>query len=254
MLSADLVRGLLAGQKRALFSAKHDAVDSQSTDAASKPQKSPDDKNCELDADDVSSINETRIAEIMEYYSQYEKELLDGGYTDNDDMWLRDSGKPEKYPVSLDRGVEGVFDAHEIVEVLKEQKMSDVCCIELPKEVDFARHMVIGTAFSLKHISSTASYVSRLYKKKRSQRDPMGIMKSPKGQNWTALDLGNIALHLMMPDVRQMYDIEMLWTVGPRFDQMTIEKSETEQLEREFEEFRRQIETQRQAQHEQQQQ
>lgn len=68
----------------------------------------------------LDEVNEARIAEIMEYYSQYEKELSEGGYKDNDDMWLTESSnaeQPEKFPVSLDRGQEGVFDVHEMVEV-----------------------------------------------------------------------------------------------------------------------------------------
>lgn len=34
---------------------------------------------------------------------------------------------------------------------------------------------------------------------------------------------GNIALHIMQPELRESYDLETLWTVGPQYD----EKSQT---------------------------
>jgi len=67
------------------------------------------------------------------------------------------------------------------------------------------------------------------------------------GADWTVIDVGNACVHLMMPEIRQKYDIEMLWAVGPQFDDLTLAKSDAEQLEEEFDDFRRQIEAQRLA-------
>lgn len=37
---------------------------------------------------------------------------------------------------------------------------------------------------------------------------------------------GNIALHIMKPDIREEYDLETLWTVGAQFDDKCQEVDE----------------------------
>uniref|UniRef100_A0A915HSI2 Uncharacterized protein n=1 Tax=Romanomermis culicivorax TaxID=13658 RepID=A0A915HSI2_ROMCU len=61
----------------------------------------------------------------MEYYSQYEKELQEGGYKDPEveETWMDNRRTlAEKYPVSLERDKNGVFDVEEMVQVLNHQK------------------------------------------------------------------------------------------------------------------------------------
>ncbi len=45
--------------------------------------------------------------------------------------------------------------------------------------------------------------------------------KSINHRGWIALDLGNIILHIFLQEVRDYYDLETLWTVGPLFDDLT---------------------------------
>jgi ribosomal silencing factor RsfS len=46
------------------------------------------------------------------------------------------------------------------------------------------------------------------------------IIAKNGNQGWIALDLGNIILHLFLQNQRDHYDLEMLWTVGPVFDDL----------------------------------
>jgi ribosomal silencing factor RsfS len=46
------------------------------------------------------------------------------------------------------------------------------------------------------------------------------IVSKDGQQGWIALDLGNIILHLFLQTQRDFYDLEMLWTVGPMFDDL----------------------------------
>ena len=39
--------------------------------------------------------------------------------------------------------------------------------------------------------------------------------------DWLAMDLGNIALHLMEQHSRELYDLETLWSLGPRDESNT---------------------------------
>ena len=39
--------------------------------------------------------------------------------------------------------------------------------------------------------------------------------------DWLAMDMGNIALHLMEQHSRELYDLETLWSLGPRDESNT---------------------------------
>ena len=62
-----------------------------------------------------------------------------------------------------------------------------------------------------------------VYKQKRLPSDPVPNREGESDTNtgWTAMDMGNIVLHLLVQEQREYYDLEMLWTVGPEFDDNT---------------------------------
>ena len=76
-----------------------------------------------------------------------------------------------------------------------------------------------------------------LYKQKRLPTDPIPKREGELDTNtgWTALDMGNIVLHLLVQEQREYYDLEMLWTVGPDFDdntrKMAVAEKKIETLE-----------------------
>lgn len=186
---------------------------------------------------DFAAENEKRIAEILEYYSQYEKEISQGGYEDDvefDKFVQPDEEDGQKYPVELTRGETGVFELHEVVTLLQSEKAIDICCIEMPKDLCYADYVVVCTPFSVRHSNAIAQVFHTVYKKKRNEEEDPPFVKPEKNQDWVALDLGTIVVHIMTEEMRKKYDIEMLWTVGPEFDDNTLEKSEMEKLTEQY--------------------
>ena len=123
-----------------------------------------------------------------------------------------------------DRGDRGVFKLSEIMEVLEGEKIGDIAVMEIPPERQYADHMVVGTANSERHLRTVSSLIISVYKRKMWEWDPVprveGYQDSSSG--WNAIDLGNIVLHLMTQEQREYYDLETLWTVGPEFDDATL--------------------------------
>ncbi|XP_042867488.1 uncharacterized protein LOC122250204 [Penaeus japonicus] len=117
----------------------------------------------------------------------------------------------------LERGRTGVFDIEELVDFLREENARDIAVIQVPPEMKYISYMVIVTSLSQRHINALAETIRRIYKKKKGKKDP-SIICEGKSTNWVALDMGNIALHIMKPDIRLEYDLETLWTVGAQFD------------------------------------
>ncbi|XP_034230335.1 protein Iojap, chloroplastic [Thrips palmi] len=122
--------------------------------------------------------------------------------------------------ISFKPGVHGVFDIDELVSILKSKNAEDIVVIQMDSTTNLAQQMVIVTGKSSRHLKALASFVRLVYKKKIGKHDlvPHVEGKSNKSDNWFALDLGNIILHLFSKHTRAVYDLESLWALGPEFD------------------------------------
>lgn len=118
---------------------------------------------------------------------------------------------------------------------MKNERVQDICCIDLPIEVNYADYMLIGTCVSERHLNATFVSLNQQYKKLASQENRFlaNRVKLGKENSWCAIDLGRIVVHLFLPEIRAYYDLESLWTCGPEFDQSLIEfKRNKEDLEK----------------------
>ncbi len=59
-------------------------------------------------------------------------------------------------------GKKGVFDLEEILEILRDERMKDICVIKIPPEQQYARYLILATAFSGRHLKSTSEYINKL--------------------------------------------------------------------------------------------
>jgi len=171
-----------------------------------------------------------------------EREIMRKAYLEGKPMQLDKKAKPsqaEKYRhLANKRGERGVFDIEELVEVLKDEKILDVAVITIPASRQYADYMVVGTARNTRHLRTVSSLIVSLYKRKRLPEDVVPKREGELDTNtgWTALDMSNIVLHLLVQEKREYYDLEMLWTVGPDFDDntrnlMASEESKIDTLE-----------------------
>jgi ribosome silencing factor RsfS/YbeB/iojap len=102
--------------------------------------------------------------------------------------------------------------------LLQREKVQEICCIEIPQEVNYADFMFIGSCFSEKHLNSTFININKKYKKFKQQEDFNLQRKSGKETKWCAIDTGKIVIHLFSEGFREFYDLESLWTCGSEFD------------------------------------
>lgn len=59
-------------------------------------------------------------------------------------------------------GEKGVFDLEEILQILRDERMRDLCVIEIPPDQQYARYLILATAFSARHLKSTSEYINKL--------------------------------------------------------------------------------------------
>ncbi|KAG6459339.1 uncharacterized protein LOC115449406 [Manduca sexta] len=140
----------------------------------------------------------------------------------------------DKYPIlsdefdgiELQRGKTGVFDIEDLVELLQRENSKDIFVASVPKEIRYVDYICVVGARSKRHIQALGEFVKKVYKKKCYKSDPIPRIEGKDSDEWIALDLGNIALHIFSDKARKIYDLETLWSVGPEFDEQINKKSQ----------------------------
>ncbi|XP_022115549.2 uncharacterized protein LOC110993556 [Pieris rapae] len=128
--------------------------------------------------------------------------------------------------INLERGKNGVFEIEDLVELLHRENSRDVFVATVPKHINYVNYICIVTARSKKHIQALAEFVRKVYKRKCSKSDYIPRLEGKDSDQWIALDLGNIALHIFSDKTRKVYDLETLWSVGPEYDEEIHKKSD----------------------------
>ncbi|WP_409524825.1 ribosome silencing factor [Nitrincola sp. MINF-07-Sa-05] len=91
---------------------------------------------------------------------------------------------------------------------LDDMKAKDIVLLDVTGKSSVTDFMMIASGTSKRHVLSVAQAV--IEKVKQAGLQPLGS----EGQNagdWVLVDLGDVVVHVMMPDARSFYDLERLW-------------------------------------------
>ncbi|MGQ7242698.1 ribosome silencing factor [Salinicola sp. V024] len=105
-----------------------------------------------------------------------------------------------------------------VVEALEELKARDVVELDVAALTSVTDVMVVASGTSSRHVSALADNV--VEKAKDAGLRPLGI-EGQQGGEWVLVDLGDVIAHVMMPETRQLYDLERLWADLPTDSQRT---------------------------------
>ncbi len=92
--------------------------------------------------------------------------------------------------------------------ILDDMKARDLVLLDVKGKSSVTDYMMVATGTSRRHVLSMADEV--LQKVKELGIKPMGS-EGQEGGDWVLVDLGDIVVHVMMPDARSFYDLERLW-------------------------------------------
>ncbi|RTE66976.1 ribosome silencing factor [Amphritea opalescens] len=93
-------------------------------------------------------------------------------------------------------------------EALDDMKARDIVEIDVTNKSTVTDRMVIASGTSKRHVMSIGQHVQE--EMKRQGVMPLGIEGVDTGE-WVLVDLGDLVVHVMMPDARSFYDLEKLW-------------------------------------------
>ncbi|MBP0048191.1 ribosome silencing factor [Marinobacterium sp. AK62] len=91
---------------------------------------------------------------------------------------------------------------------LEDMKARDITELDVRGKSSVTDYMVIASGTSKRHVVSVAQDL--LEKVKAAGLQPMGTEGQEAG-DWILVDLGDMVVHVMMPDARSFYDLERLW-------------------------------------------
>ncbi|MBT4922153.1 MAG: ribosome silencing factor [Rickettsiales bacterium] len=93
---------------------------------------------------------------------------------------------------------------------LEDGKASDIVLLDVSKATDFCHYMFVATGTSSRHITSLADKV--IFDIKHSGLDIDYKCEGRNVGNWVLIDCYDIIVHLFLPESREEYRIEELWT------------------------------------------
>jgi ribosome-associated protein len=114
--------------------------------------------------------------------------------------------KPKKAPKSLEQIVSGALEDLKAVEV----HMLDVRHLTTVTDT-----MVVASGRSDRHVRAIACAVVEQCKKAGFR--PIGVEGERSGE-WVLVDLADLVVHVMLPRVREFYNLEKLWDMPARSD------------------------------------
>lgn len=99
-----------------------------------------------------------------------------------------------------------------VVDALEEVKGKDIVRLDVRDLTTVTDYMVVASGTSNRHVNALADAVAE--KAKAAGHRPEGI-EGESGSEWVLLDLGDTLVHVMLPRVREFYNLEKLWSLSP---------------------------------------
>lgn len=96
-----------------------------------------------------------------------------------------------------------------IVDALEDIKAYDIDVIDVSKITSMFRYMIIASADSTRQAKSLANNVQ--VKVKAAGGNVYSVEGEQTGE-WLLVDLGDVIVHIMLPAVREYYNLKALWS------------------------------------------
>jgi ribosome-associated protein len=95
-----------------------------------------------------------------------------------------------------------------VLSTLDNGKGRDIKILDVRGKTSITDFMVIASGTSERHVKSLAGHV--IEEAKNNEILPLGVEGGNLGE-WVLVDLGDVIVHVMKPQVREFYQLEKFW-------------------------------------------
>ena len=93
-------------------------------------------------------------------------------------------------------------------EALEDLKAENIVQLDVSGVASFTDYMIFASGNSTRHVAAIADSV--IEAAKASDNPAQGVEGIETGE-WILIDLGDVVVHVMLPEIRQYYELEKLW-------------------------------------------
>jgi len=99
-----------------------------------------------------------------------------------------------------------------VIDALEDIKGSDIVALDVSDKTSVCDVMVVATGNTNRQVKSLANHVVEAAKQAGVR--PLGVEGDDVGE-WVLVDLGDVVVHVMQPQIRDFYNLEKLWDITP---------------------------------------
>ena len=107
-----------------------------------------------------------------------------------------------------------------IVAALDDVKGQNIVKLDVRKMTSVTDYMIVASGTSSRHVQALIEDVTE--KTKDAGHRPIGV-EGEEGGEWVLLDLADVLVHVMLPKVREFYNLEKLWSFASASDHAATE-------------------------------
>ena len=99
-----------------------------------------------------------------------------------------------------------------VINALEDRKGVDIQWRDVQNQTDNTDYMIVASGTSGRQVKALADSV--IEKTASIDIKPLGLEGMENGE-WILIDLTDVVVHVLLPKVREFYDIERLWSMSP---------------------------------------
>ena len=96
-----------------------------------------------------------------------------------------------------------------VLDSLVDMKARDISVMDVRGKTTVTDYMIVASGTSDRHVKAIAETVA--YRAKAAGEPPLGTEGVNQGE-WALVDLNGVVAHIMLPKVRDFYNLERLWS------------------------------------------
>ncbi len=100
-----------------------------------------------------------------------------------------------------------------VLDALDDIKGNEIVSLDVEGQTDIADFMVVASGTTNRQVKALSDNV---VVKAKAAGYTVNSVEGDDTSEWVLIDLGDVICHVMLPKVREFYDLERLWSVGPK--------------------------------------